>query len=443
MIKNSESNKANKIPSEIKSRRNFIRNTAFGAAGLYIIPRHVLGKGIIPPSDRINLGIIGLGKQIGGLSSNFINGTGSQIIGCSDVWSTKREWFKKMVEKSYPSQLNQKDYAGIKSFEDYRELLSQPDVDAVVIATPDHWHGIQAVDAMNAGKDVYCEKPLSHTIAEGIDMVATAEQTGKIIQTGSMQRSWDNFRKACELVRNGYLGEITKVLVNVGDPAIPYDLKEESIPTEINWNNWCGPAPLLAYNHRLAPSKNDVNFWPDWRLFREVGGGILADWGAHMFDIAQWGLGMDHSGPVSYNPPKNKMAKRGLQMFYANGIEMVHEDFDRGWGVRFIGSKGTIDISRDYFESSIQGLVNISDTEIKYPLYRVKKDHYEDWLDAIKTRNQPICNVEVGHRSATVCNIANIAYQLGRPLKWDPIEQHFVNDKEANSLKSRKNRIMT
>lgn len=443
MANNSATNEKKKNQSGDTSRRKFMRNTAFGAVGLYIIPRHVLGKGIIPPSDRINLGIIGLGKQIGGLSSNFINGNGSQIIGCSDVWSTKREWFKRRVEKSYASQLNQKDYEGIKSFADYKELLSQPDVDAVVIATPDHWHGIQAVDAMNAGKDVYCEKPLSHTIAEGIDMVATAEQTGKIIQTGSMQRSWDNFRKACELVRNGYLGEITKVLVNVGDPAIPYNLKEESIPAEINWNHWCGPAPLLAYNHRLAPSKNDVNFWPDWRLYREVGGGILADWGAHMFDIAQWGLGMDHSGPVSYNPPKNKMAKRGLQMFYANGIEMVHEDFDRGWGVRFMGSKGTIDISRDYFDSSIQGLVKILDSEIKYPLYRVQKDHYEDWLDAIKTRNQPICNVEVGHRSATVCNIANIAYQLGRPLKWDPIEQHFINDEQANALKSRKNRIMT
>ncbi len=442
MNKKKNFNRSIRKQSSSKSRRDFIRNTAIGAIGISIIPRQVLGKGFIAPSDRINLGVIGLGKQIGGLSSNFIKGSGSQIVACSDVWSTKRTWFKEMAEKAYAKQNNQDDYNGITTYADYKELLSKSEIDAVIIATPDHWHGIQAVDAMNSGKDVYCEKPLTHTIAEGIDMVATAEKTGKIVQTGSMQRSWENFRRACELVRNGYLGEISKVLVNVGDPAVPYDLKAEAIPSEINWNHWCGPAPLLDYNHRLAPSKNSVDFWPDWRLYSEVGGGILSDWGAHMFDIAQWGLGMDHSGPVSFNPPKDRTAKRGMQMFYANGVEMLHEDFGRGWGVRFIGSKGTIDISRDYFESNPTNLIKIKDDEISVPLYRVVKDHYQDWLDAIKTRNQPICNVEIGHRSATVCNIANIGYQLGRSLKWDPIQQNFVNDDEANSFKSRKNRMM-
>mgnify|MGYP001818313775 CR=1 FL=1 len=420
-----KSNRLTNISSANKSRRNFIKHTAMGAIGFSIIPREVLGKGFIAPSDRINLGVIGLGKQINGLSSNFIKGKGSQIIACSDVWSTKRIWYKEMVEKAYAKQKNKDQYQAIDMSPDYRELLRQSDIDAVIIATPDHWHGIQGVDAMNAGKDVYCEKPLTHTIAEGIDMVATAEKTAKILQTGSMQRSWGNFRKACELVRNGYLGQINKVLVNVGDPAVPYDLQAETIPAEINWDHWCGPAPLLNYNHRLAPSKNNVDFWPDWRLYREVGGGILADWGAHMFDIAQWGLGMDHSGPVTFNPPKGRNAKRGMQMFYANGVEMVHEDFGRGWGVRFIGSKGTIDISRDYFESNPKELMKIKDEDISMPLYRVKKDHYQDWLDSIKSREQPICNVEIGHRSATVCNIANIGYQLGRSLTWDPIEQHL------------------
>lgn len=437
-----KSSRSTNIPSTSKSRRNFIKKTAIGAIGFSIIPREVLGKGFIAPSDRINLGVIGLGKQIKGLSSNFIKGGGSQIIACSDVWSTKRIWFKEMVEKAYAKQKNQDQYNGIDMFPDYKELLSRADIDAVIIATPDHWHGIQAVDAMNAGKDVYCEKPLTHTITEGIELVETAEKTAKILQTGSMQRSWENFRKACELVRNGYLGEISKVLVNVGDPAVPYDLQAETIPAEINWEHWCGPAPLLNYNHRLAPSKNNVDFWPDWRLYREVGGGILADWGAHMFDIAQWGLGMDHSGPVTFNPPKDRNAKRGMQMFYANGVEMVHEDFGRGWGVRFIGSKGTIDISRDYFESNPKELMKIRDEDISMPLYRVKKDHYEDWLDSIKSREQPICNADIGHRSATVCNIANIGYQLGRSLTWDPIEQHFVNDEEANGMKASKNRMM-
>lgn len=432
---------ARNLPDTTSSRRTFIRNSVIGSIGLTIIPRHVLGKGFVPPSDRINLGVIGLGKQISGLSANFIKGSGTQIIACSDVWSTKRDWFTQLVEKAYAKQNSQSSYSGITPYADYQELLSKPEIDAVIIATPDHWHGIQAVDAMKAGKDVYCEKPLTHTITEGIDMVKTAHQTGKIVQTGSMQRSWKNFRKACELVSNGYIGDISKVLVSVGDPAKPYDLKAETIPQQINWNQWCGPAPLLGYNHRLAPSRNDVDFWPDWRLFREVGGGILADWGAHMFDIAQWGLGMDDSGPVSYEPPKDRRATRGLKMFYDNGVEMVHEDFGRGWGVRFIGSKGSIDISRNYFQSDPKNLVKIKDDEIAKPLYRVGTDHYQDWLTAIKTRRQPVCNVEVGHRSATVCNIANMAYQLGRPLKWDPVAQQFPGDQEANSLMSSKNRL--
>lgn len=422
------------------TRRNFIRKSTLGALGISIVPRYVLGRGFIAPSDRINLGVIGLGKQVQGLTQNFIQGSASQIIAACDVWSTKRDWFKRHVERSYAKQKNMESYAGLTAYDDYKALLSNESIDAVIIASPDHWHAMQAVDAMEAGKDVYCEKPLSHTIEEGILMVNTAKKTGKIVQTGSMQRSWENFRKACELVRNGYLGEISKVLVNVGDPARPYNLEQETIPKEINWDHWCGPAPLLAYNHRLAPSNNEVDFWPDWRLFEEVGGGILADWGAHMFDIAQWGLGMDHSGPVAFNPPKDKNAVRGLQMFYANGVEMVHEDFGRGWGVRFIGSKGSLDISRDYFDADPAKILKVSDGELQNKLYRVKKDHYQDWLDAIKSRNQPICNVEIGHRSASVCNIANIAYKLGRPLKWDPVEQYFISDKEANALKGRVNR---
>jgi predicted dehydrogenase len=293
---------------------------------------------------------------------------------------------------------------------------------------------------MKAGKDVYCEKPLSHTITEGIEMVKTAKAGERILQTGSMQRSWDNFRQACSLVRNGYIGEIKKVLVNVGDPAVSYNLPEESTPAEINWSGWCGPAPLLDYNHRLAPSRNDVKFWPDWRLFREVGGGILADWGAHMFDIAQWALGTDDTGPIEYIPPKDPNAKRGMKMIYENGVEMYHEDFGRGWGVRFIGSEGTIDISRDYFEADPKKIIKVKEIEFETNLYRVRENHYQDWLEAITNRTQPICNPEVGHRSASICNIANIAYQLNRPLKWDPVKEDFINDAEATALKTRKNR---
>jgi len=432
--------KKNKIPGVKKGRRNFIRNTALSLGAISIIPRHVLGKGYTAPSDKINLGFIGLGKQSRGLAQRFTGRTSAQIVAGCDVWTTKSAWFKQHVQKAYAKERKLKDYNGIEVYGEYKDLLDRDDIDAVVIATPDHWHATMAIDAMNKGKDVYLEKPLTHRISEGIDLVKTVKQTAKILQTGSMQRSSENFRRACEIVRNGYLGEIQKILVNVGDPAIDYDLVEEEMPAEVDWNKWCGPAPLLTYNHRLAPSNNDVDFWPDWRKFKETGGGILCDWGAHMFDIAQWALGMDHSGPVRYIPPSDKNEVRGLRMFYENGIEMVHEDFDRGWGVRFIGSEGTLDVSRGYLETNPENILSAELKDRDTRLYNSNDNHYQDWIDAVKNRTNPLCDVETGHRSASICNIANIAYQLGRTLEWDTVEEHFKGDAQANTLRSRTDR---
>lgn len=436
-MKKSRSNK--KISNQV-SRRKFITRTALTVGAISIVPRHVLGNGFVSPSDKINLGFIGLGKQTNGLAKRFVASTSAQIVAGCDVWTTKTAWFEKHVGELYAKERKVKKYNGITSYTDYKELLDRKDIDAVVIATPDHWHATQAMDAMHAEKDVYCEKPLTHRITEGINLVNTTHKTKKILQTGSMQRSSENFKRACELVRNGYLGDIQKVLVNVGDPAMPYNMEEEPIPKELDWNKWCGPAPLLAYNHRLAPSRNDVDFWPDFRLFREVGGGILCDWGAHMFDIAQWALGMDKTGPIRYIPPADRTSVRGLRMFYANGIEMVHEDFGRGWGVRFIGSEGSMDISRSYLETDPPNILTaeLKDSDVR--LYDTGGNHYQDWLDAIKNKTQPICDVETGHRSATICNIANIAYQLGRNLEWDPEKEQFKGDTEANTLRSRVNR---
>ncbi|WP_149303294.1 Gfo/Idh/MocA family protein [Pareuzebyella sediminis] len=421
-----------------KSRRAFITRSAMAVGAISIIPRHVMGRGFVSPNDRINLGFIGLGKQAGGLARSFLEHTkDAQIVIGSDVWTTKNEWFKSHVSRLYAEKCNLSAYKGITTTGNYTEILERGDVDAVIIATPDHWHAIQAIEALKAGKDIYCEKPLTHKIREGIDLVKTVKKTGKILQTGSMQRSWETFQKATQLVREGYLGEIKKVLVNVGDPAVPFNLQTQPTPEEIDWNEWCGPAPMLPYNERLAPSVS-TTFFPDWRLFRETGGGILTDWGAHMFDIAQWGLGKDRSGPVRFIPPKDRSAVRGMRMIYDNGIEMVHEDFGRKWGVRFIGSKGNLDISRSYLETDPPNILtaNVGDaTQLKS-----RGNHYQNWLDAIKTRTQPLCDVEIGHRSASVGNICNIAYQLGRTLEWDPVKERFKRDKEANKMRSRENR---
>jgi len=419
-----------------QSRRDFLKKSSVAAVALTIIPRHVLGgKGFLPPSDKINIGFIGTGKLANGYFDNFAELPEIHIIGASDVNRNKLAHFKSQVDKFYAEAKSKPGYNDCKTYSEYGELLENKEIDGVVVATPDHWHAIQSIEAMKAGKDVYCEKPLAHTIFEGREMVKAAEKYGSVVQTGSMQRSWEDFRHACELVRNGYLGEITKVLVNVGDPAIEYDMPGEPVPEHLDWDRWCGPAPVNPFNTILSPPLT-MKMWPMWRKYQEYGGGILSDWGAHMFDIAQWGLGMDKTGPVLLLPPEDPDAKRGLKMIYANGVEMVHEDFDRGWAVRFIGSEGSLDVSRSFLDSKPE---IIASTEIKTTDKRLyfSENHYQDWIDSIKKRTLPITDVETGHRSASVCNIANIAYRLNKKLKWDPVKEEFKGNKEANALRSK------
>lgn len=418
------------------SRRNFLKKAAVATVGFHIVPRFVLGKGFIAPSDKVNIGFIGVGRQGQGLANAFLRDTQVQIVAGCDVWGVKRDRFAEHVSRQYAERRKVQNYNGISSYFNYKELLERSDIDGVVIATPDHWHGIQGVDAMKAGKDVYCEKPLTNTIQEGIDLVKTAREQNAIFQTGSMQRSWLIFRKAKEMVSSGKIGAVEKVIVNVGDPARPYDLPEEKVPADIDWNLWCGPAPLTSYHESIAPSHWDT--FPDWRFFDEFGGGILTDWGAHMFDIAQWALDKDHTGPVTYIPPSDKGAKRGMQMIYEDGTIMEHNDFGRGWAVRFIGTKGILDVSRGFIETLPSSILR-PDEERTYD-FSDRGNHYQDWISSMKTRNKPICDVEIGHRSATIGNIANIAYRLGRKLEWDPVKEEFVNDKEANGMKKRRNR---
>jgi len=415
------------------SRRQFLRQAALSAGAFTLVPRFVLGgPGYTAPSDKVNLAMIGCGRQSVGLGRRFSELDTVQFVASSDVYPEKMQRFNNMIEEAYAEASGMSSYQGMVGSPRYEDIINRDDVDAVIVALPDHWHAKVSVEAMEAGKDLFCEKPLTHTVNEGKLMVETARRLGTVVQTGSMQRSWDNFRKACELVRSGYIGEIEKVLVNVGDPAIPYNLAEETLPAGLDWDRWIGPAPMMAFNSRLAPAVPE-SLWPDWRLFEETGGGILCDWGAHMFDIAQWGLGMDDSGPVEFIPPEDLKAKRGMRFLYANGVEMVHEDFKRGWAVRFMGSEGIIDISRGFFETLPGDLTELELKDNDVHLYR-NENHYIDWINCIKSREQPICDVEVGHRSASICNLANIAYKLGRHLKWDPAKETFQGDSEANAL---------
>jgi predicted dehydrogenase len=421
------------------SRRDFIKKSSLAAAAITIVPRSVLGgRGFISPSDKINIGLIGTGKQAHGIFKNFTKLPGAYLLAASDVNSKKLSNFKSEVDNFYNEAQSDKNYSDCKTFHDYQEMISLSEIDAVIVMTPDHWHAIQSIDAMKAGKDVYCEKPLAHTVFEGREMVKTARTLERVVQTGSMQRSWENFRHACELIHNGYLGEISKVLVSVGDPAKKYDLPGDPLPEYLDWDQWCGPAPVNPYSIILSPPLENRE-WPMWRAYREYGGGILCDWGAHMFDIAQWGLGMDNSGPVKFIPPEDPAATRGMKMIYENGVEMIHEDFDRGWAVRFIGSEGTLDISRSFLDSKPEHIAKIEIKSSDKRLY-FSDNHYQDWIDAIKNRTKPVADIEIGHRSASVCNLANISYWLNKELDWDPAGETFSGNGKANKLLTKKYR---
>jgi len=412
------------------SRRNFVKNTVGAAIAVTIIPRHVLGgRYYTAPSDKITLGFIGTGKQARGLVGRFA--PKAQVLAAADVDKQKLDLFKVNTEKAYAELKEKTDYKGIDLYGDFTQLLSRKDIDAVVIATPDHWHAVGTVMAASAGKHIYCEKPLAHSVEEGRAMVKAVRKNDVIFQTGSMQRSWKNFRHACELVRNGYIGDVKEVLVSVGKAAIPCDLPAQETPAVLDWDGWLGPAAARPFNAELAPPV-EKDIFPNWRNYKEFGGGILSDWGAHMFDIAQWALDMDRSGPVHFFPPDGK-EYQSLTMVYANGVVMRHQDFGRKFGVRFIGSKGKLDISRDYLDSDP---ANIATVEIKPDEKRLyySDDHLQDWLDAIKAHKDPICDVETGHRTSSLCCLANIAYWTGRPLTWDPEKEKIKKDKEASRL---------
>jgi len=412
-------------------RRDFISKSVLASGAFTIIPGHLMGRSaFLSANDRINLGFIGVGKQSLDLMRSITNCAETMVLAACDVDQKKLARFKEEAEKANAEKLDGGNQI-VDTYENYRELLERKDIDAVVIVTPDHWHAMMAVDAAKAGKDIYCEKPMALTVEEGRAMVNATRKYNRVFQTGNMQRSWRNFRHACEMVSNGYIGEVSEVNVSVGDPVRACELIAQPVPDYLNWDLWVGPSMYRGYHEELSPPI-EFGGWPNWRAYRDFGGGQITDWGAHMFDIGQWALGMDKSGPVEFTPPE-KRAKRGLQMKYANGTVMNHVDWGDGNAVQFIGSEGKIEVSRSFYRSDIAGLTELELKDNDTPLYR-SEDHYQDWVDAIKNRTRPVSDVETGQRTASVCNIANMAYDLERPLKWSPSHEQFIDDDDANRM---------
>lgn len=426
------------------TRRDFIKRAGAGLAFPAVVPASVLGRqGKKPPSERITVGVIGMGYQARGHLGLLIRHPDVKVLAVCEVDRTRREHAKHMVEEWYSADTSIGSYKGCDAYVDFRELVARPDIDAVLISTPDHWHCIPAVEAMKHGKDVFCEKPLTLTIAEAKLLIDVTRKYKRVFQTGSQQRSSREFRVACEAVRNGRIGRIKQVYVAVGGPSRWCDLPAEPMEPGLDWDMWLGPAPMRPYNSVLSPRGVHSHF-PAWRDFREYSGGGMTDWGAHHFDIAQWGLGMDESGPVEVIPPPDPSKGHGVRFLYENGVEVIHS----GWtapngkgfgGVNFVGENGWIHVDRGQLESSPEAVVKEPLGANEKPLYK-SPGHHQDWFDCIRSRKRPICDVEIGARSVTVCHLGNLAYWYGRRLRWDPKRWRFIGDREAESWKDRPRR---
>ena len=376
------------------------------------------------PNDRITLGVIGCGTRGKNLLNNyFLRDDAFQVMAVCEVDSTRRALRKDVVDKKYGN-------SDCATYVDYQDLLSRDDIDAVVIATPDHWHANQIIHACKAGKDIYSEKPLTLTLHECKAVIEAVNKHGVVFQTGSQQRTeWGgSFRRACELVRNGKLGDVLTVNVGVGPSPVWCDLETEEMEDGLDWDRWLGPAPMRPYSSVLSP-RGMHGHYPAWRKYREYAGGSLADMGAHHFDIAQWGLGMDASGPIKVVPPENNESDFGASLVYANGTRLTHGGRS---GTTFIGSNGILHIDRGRIASIPESILEAGLGEGDTPL-RSESSNAADWRDCIRDRSLPLCNAEVGARSAAICHLMNIAHWHDRELEWDPEAWRFVGDDEANT----------
>ncbi len=416
------------------SRKSFLKKAASALVFPALVPASVLGNGKrVAPSDRITLGFIGLGGQgtnqlIGtrwAPRGGFLGRDDTHVLAVCDVNRLRLKRAQNSVYKRYGNK-------DCSAYHCYEELLARPDIDAVVIATGERWHPLLSIAAAKAGKDLYCEKPHTLTIRETQLVAETMKRYGTIMQVGTQQRSWHEFRFACELVRNGYIGDVKTVRVNVGGlPSLACNAAGEAVPDWLDWNRWLGPVPWRAYTSKIAPG--------GWMGYRDYSGGEMTNWGAHMYDIVQWGLGMDGSGPTEIIPPNGKDVPL-LTYLYPNGTEVVYDKISSTFpGVRFEGTNGMVEVAREYVITEPTSLrrQRIGPNEIH--LHRAY-NHQTNFLEAVRIRCRPSSDAEIARRSLTVCHLGNIARWVNRPLKWDAKNEQFVNDDEANRMMFREPR---
>ena len=418
------------------NRRQFLKSATGIAAGAIvfptIIPSSVLGQdGSIAASNRIVMGAIGVGSQGSGNMRGFLGKKEVQMVAVCDIDKGHRDRAKSRVDRRY-------DNSDCRTYSDFRELIERDDIEALSLALPDHWHSIPVVTAARAGKDMYSEKPLARTIREGRAMVDTVNRYGRVWQTGSWQRSVRDFRRACELVRNGRIGKVHKVEVGLPTGGGTDNKPIQPVPEGVDWDFWLGPAPWVPFR--------GVIHW-DWRWIMDYSGGQLTDWAGHHIDIAHWGLGLDYTGPVEIEGrgvyPKdgiyNAPTEYKFTCIYENGLTMIvanDQQQPMGMGTVWYGEDGWIHVKRGKLEASSEKILKevIGPDEIK--LYD-SRDHQQNFLDCVRSRKKTITPIDIAHRSISVALLGEIAMLTERKLRWDPEKEVFLNDDEANRMLSR------
>jgi predicted dehydrogenase len=418
------------------SRRRFLGTTAAAAgataAAPYIVPASVLGQsGAVPPSEKITVGFIGTGSH--GRHWNmryYFNQPDAQIVAVCDVDDNHLAEAKQMVDQKYGNT----DCATTK---DFREILQRPDIDAVMISTPDHWHVLMSVLAVRAGKDVQCEKP-TLTIDQGKILIREIREHNKVFQTSTEDRAVPVYHRMAELVRNGRIGKLQRIEVILPkQPTHAGDPTPQPVPPELDYDMWLGPAPEAPY------TKDRVHF--NFRWISDYSGGIICDWGTHLFDTAQWANDTERSGPVEIEGSGtfwegglyDTVKDYDVTYRYANGVEMTCRPGNPS--IKFIGADGWVGNQgwRGRLEASSDEILNSEIGPDELHLYTNPAGEHRDFLDCVKSRKDPYFPVDIGHRVATVCHLGTLAVQLGRKLKWDPEREMFVGDDQANSLLSR------
>ena len=420
------------------SRRRFVASGLLSAAPL-VLPRPARGQDA--PSRQIVFGCIGTGRMgSGDLRELLLRGLeqGAVVRAVCDLDSQRRAKAAATVNEFYRDRKGVGNW-NCASFQDYRELLAMPDLDAVLIATPDHWHAIPAIAAAEAGKHIYLEKPLTYSIAEGRQLVKAVRARKVVLQTGSQQRSSARFRRACELVRNGHLGKLQAIKCYLPVDQGTGRKDPMPVPPNLDYNTWLGPTPVVSYTEDRVHPQGSFDR-PGWLQIEAYCRGMITGWGAHMLDIAQWGHGSDDGGPVEMEAT-GEFPDRGLfdvhtrfkaEGKYADGVRLLVESGEAG--TEFQGEKGTLFVSRSLMRSDPAGLAKEQPAAGGIRLYE-SRSHMGNLLDCIRSGKDPICPVEVGHRSNTACILVHIAMKLGRKVRWDPKAERFLDDAAADALR--------